>query len=124
MSTKPVRIHFHCENDVLVVAPSGMLGELDYEECQTDLDDVLKLAESQHVRAIVLDLGGIELFGSSAVGWFIELSHRVAAHGGRLVMCHLSSLGKEVLRASKLDRHWTLFETRDQALAALGVEGG
>ena len=124
MNAKPVMIHLHGEGNVLVVAPVGLLGELEYEECEADLEAVLKRCETPEIRDVVLDLAGVELFGSSAVGWFIELSHRLAPHGGRMVLCHVSQVGTEVLRASKLAGHWPVYDSRDQALAALREQSG
>jgi len=119
MNAKPVRIEIHSVGNVLVVAPIGMMGELEYEECEADLEAVLKRCESPGVGDIVLDLGGVELFGSSAVGWFIELSHRIVPRGGRMVLCRVSEVGREVLRASNLENHWPLYGTLDEAQAAL-----
>jgi len=119
MNAKPVRIESHHVGNVLVVAPIGLMGELEYEECEADLEAVLKRCESPDVRNVVLDLAGVELFGSSAVGWFIELSHRVTPRGGRMALCHVSEVGKEVLRASKLEDRWPLYGTRDEAQAVL-----
>ncbi len=36
-----------------------------------------------------------------------------------MVLCHVSEVGKEVLRASKLEDHWPLYGTRDEAQASL-----
>jgi anti-anti-sigma factor len=119
MNAKPVRIEIHQVGNIAVVAPIGLMGELEYEECEADLEAVLKRCESPDVRNVVLDLAGVELLGSSAVGWFIELSHRVMPRGGRMVLCHVSEVGKEVLRISKLKDHWPLYGTRDEAQAAL-----
>jgi anti-anti-sigma factor len=124
MNAKPVQIQVAVEGNTLVVAPVGLLGELEYEECEADLEAVLKRCESPDVRNVVLDLGGVELFGSSAVGWFIEMSHRIAPRGGQMVLCHVSNVGKEVLRASKLEGHWPLYASRGEGLAALRKQGG
>jgi anti-anti-sigma factor len=119
MNSKPVRIQVIAEGNVLVVAPVGLIGELEYEECEADFDLVVKRCESPDVQSVVLDLGGVELFGSSAVGWFLEMSHHIAGRSGRMVLCHVSDVGKSVLRASKLVDHWPIYANRDEGLAAV-----
>jgi anti-anti-sigma factor len=119
MSTEPELIHVERDGEILIVKPKGNLGELEYEECEAEVLAVLKRCESSDFRHVLVDLASTELFGSSAVGWFIELSQRVAARGGQLALCHVSETGNEVLHATKLEGHWPIYQTREAALAAL-----
>jgi anti-sigma B factor antagonist len=123
MSAKPEMIHVEREGDVLIVMPMGPMGELEYEECEAEVEAVLKRSESPGVRDVLFDLGRVELFGSSAVGWFIEISHRVVSRG-RVALCRVSEMGKEVLKATNLEGHWPIYDSRSEALAALRERGG
>jgi hypothetical protein len=41
-----------------------------------------------------------------------------------MVLCKVSDVGKEVLRASKLEGHWPLYASRAKGLAALRKQDG
>ena len=44
---------------------------------------------------------------------------RIAAMGGKLVLCNLSSVGKQVIKTSKLDSIWAISPSREEALASM-----
>lgn len=78
----------------------------------------------RHVRAggapcVVIDLGGVEFAGSSALGNFVALQRTARQNGGRVVFCQVEPTVAEVFRASKLDRLFEFVADREAAAVAV-----
>jgi anti-anti-sigma factor len=95
--------------------PSGSAGE--WQELQTQLED-------PSIRNVLVDLGEIPYFGSTVLEWMVQMWRRMKAREGRLAVCNCSPIGREVLMAARFDKLWSIFPTRDEALASLTPEGG
>ena len=86
-----------------------------------DLKEViLEVANQAAPPLVVLDLSNTNFFGSA----FIEILFRAwnrlnAREGGKFCISGLTHYCREVLEVTHLDRLWTLFDSTDQAVAAL-----
>jgi anti-anti-sigma factor len=81
---------------------------------------ILDVSQSADPPRVVIDLSHTRFFGSA----FIEILFRAwnrlnAEKGGRFCISGLTPYCREVLEVTHLDRLWTLFETADDAVAAL-----
>jgi anti-anti-sigma factor len=97
-----------------------------YEQAETIGRELLAAVEGRQSAKVVVDLSKLTYMSSVGYGPLITLRSRVRADGGRLVLCGLSGVVKEVFEATRLlinpNSPKSLFEftdTADQAVALL-----
>jgi anti-sigma B factor antagonist len=93
------------------------LNDLELEGLKGALFDAAVQAEPP---LVVLDLSRLRFFGSS----FIEALFRAWSQlhtrpGGKMSLCGLTGYCREVVEITHLDRLWSVFETRDEAVRGL-----
>jgi len=71
-----------------------------------------KLVDPLPLRAsVAIDFDGIEHISSQVIGLMIGLRDKIKKKGGTLVLCKLSGRVREVMRVTRLDRHFTFSES-------------
>ena len=116
-----------CENffsleecgDILIVTPQRNLGELDLLGMKDSCNHIGERFKSSNSKHVVLDLGTIDFFGSSALSLFIQLWTKVSETGGKMAVCNASSNERAILHHTRLDTIWPIFETKDDAIEAV-----
>jgi anti-sigma B factor antagonist len=93
------------------------LTDLELENLKGTLYDAAAQAEPP---LLLLDLSRLRFFGSS----FIEALFRAWSQlhtrpGGRMSLCGLTGYCREVVEVTHLDRLWSVFDTRDEAVRGL-----
>jgi anti-anti-sigma factor len=106
----------------LVVTPRQNLRELDWPRIDAGMADVLDRLDKGAVRNVVLDFHQTDYYGSTALGYFLNLWKRVREHKGRMAFCCLSGHERDILEVAGLDRLWPVCASREEALGA--VRGG
>ena len=61
--------------------------------------------------SVAIDFDGIEHISSQVIGLMLGLRDRVTKKHGTLVLCKLCSRVREVMRVTRLDRHFTFSES-------------
>lgn len=112
---------FTIENsdDVLIVAFIGSIGALDEASIREDWEQVLSLSETPDVRHAVIDLGKLEYFGSIVLELLVGLWKRISSKHGKLAICNVSQVGREVLHVARFDTIWTIVPGLQDALDAV-----
>ena len=107
------------QRQTLIVSPQENVSSLADERVQPEL---MRIFQSLHppVARVVVDFGQIAYFGSSMLEAMLKVWKQVHALGGRMAICNLSPVGREVLQTGRFDTLWEVFDSRDAALAALG----
>lgn len=80
---------------------------------------VLAAVDESPAGGWVIDLGACGYIGSAAIGFLINVRHRVTSAGGRVVLCAISASIESVLRTSSLGRLFDVTATREDAVALL-----
>jgi len=113
---------FHLENHsaTLVVVPLGNISSLAGDQVQPELERVLAEFDRLGAKSVVVDFSKVSYFGSVMLAAVQMLWRRVRAAGGKLAVSNVSQVGREVLQVSKFDTIWPIFNTRAEALQALG----
>jgi anti-sigma B factor antagonist len=93
-------------------------GEVDLYTAPRFKEDLVGLIESG-VEAIVIDLSRVTFIDSTALGVIIGGVKRLRERDGRLVIVAGSRPVVRILDITGLDKVLTVFDTRDEALAAL-----
>jgi stage II sporulation protein AA (anti-sigma F factor antagonist) len=68
---------------------------------------------------IIVDLQEAAIFGTALINILLQTAHQVRSRGGKLVLVGPRTLPREVLRITRLEPLWPVFETPEAALAAL-----
>jgi anti-anti-sigma factor len=59
---------------------------------------------AQKPRRVTVDLSGLDLISSIAMGALVQFHHGVRQHGGEVVLCGASGVVLDSLRRAQLDR--------------------
>ncbi len=109
--------------DTLVLITSGDLGEFQFHEIEREAEPILRRMGTGDVRHVVIDMAMTEYCGSATLAFFLKLWMRVRERHGRLALCNVSPVVRDVLAATRMDTIWPVFPTRDEALAAVHQAG-
>jgi anti-anti-sigma factor len=111
------RIEWH--GDALVFVPATNIDSLNWDVIEQTTQLVLKPVREQTVPLIVVDLTGVEYFGSVFLALLLRCHKLVKSRGGELVICGAKGSVRELLRITALDTLWAIYDTRAEALEAL-----
>jgi anti-anti-sigma factor len=109
----------HVENSTLIVAPTGPISNLAGQDVQPELEQVAALVQQGSCRDVLVDMEKVSFFGSVLLGALNVIWKQTRQREGKLALCSLSSLGREIIHAAKFDTLWDIYPTRDEALKAL-----
>jgi anti-anti-sigma factor len=84
-------------------------------------DLVLAPLARQKVPLVVIDLSRVSYFGSVFLALLLRCHKLVRQRGGELVLCGASELARELLQITNLDTLWAIYDSRDEALEAVGA---
>lgn len=120
--TEPRHIRVHDTGEVLVIEfrDSRIPGELAMSFVGPELQEATARSLG---RRVVLDLTGVEFISSVMLGKILALNKRLAAGGGRLVLCGLGETVDMIFRSAQLDQVLTIRETQVDATALCVQEG-
>ncbi len=112
---------FHVErNDTtLLVVPRRNISSLAAENIQAELQAIMETLAANDVRDVVVDLESLPHFGSEMLGALHAIWKRVRAGEGKMLLCNVSPVGREILEVAKFDALWPIYGSRSEALAAL-----
>jgi anti-anti-sigma factor len=93
----------------------------DIEKVGSEIVD--KLGGTQSPR-FVIDLSPLSYMGSAMVALIVRLYKTANTRNGQMVVVNQHELVHEVLKLAGLTKLWTIVDSRDKGLAALGVKPG
>jgi anti-sigma B factor antagonist len=106
------------EGDTLVVTPGRTAGGLTAATARDEAERLDGQIHALKLAHVVMDMENAEYFGT----YMLELMHclwrQVRGAGGKLVLCHVSEIGKEILHVARLDILWPSYASRTEALKA------
>jgi anti-anti-sigma factor len=68
---------------------------------------------------VVLDLSDVRMVASAGLGAFVTLNKTCKDKGGRLALCNMDEMLRQVFEMTKLHRVLTIAATRDAAIKAV-----
>ena len=89
---------------------------LDESNIQVIGNQMFALVEDDGRRKVLLDFSNVEYLSSAALGKLIVMDKKLKAAQGKLLMCALRAEILEVFKITKLDKLFTIFDSREQAL--------
>lgn len=72
-------------------------------------------------RNVIVDCQRTDALGATALGQFLRLWKVATRGGGQFVLCGLSPLERETILVFQLDRLWTIYPSRRQAVEAIAT---
>lgn len=108
------------EVDGVTIAVLGIEHEnLNEEKLTAASDLLLSLAKSIDPPRLLLDLSRTRFFGSGMLGVIFRVWNRVSTRGGSMAMCCAHGVVLDVLKVTKVERLWTLYDTQDDGIKGL-----
>jgi len=77
---------------------------------------LLELTAEEEMTRLVIDLSQTSFFGSALLAIIFRVWSRIKARNGHFALCGLQDYCRDVLRTTRLDTVWAVFDTREEAL--------
>ncbi len=106
--------------DIAVIVPSPEVEQLPENVILTAAQLILAPLKDDPPSNLIVDLSGVRYFGSAFITFLLRCHLLVKQRGSELVLAGVSARIRELLRTTALDTLWALYETRQEALDALG----
>ena len=97
----------------------GWAGQVTWLELAEELGYLAPL-KAKPPGGLIVDLGRVNYFGSVFISFLLRCHLLVKKQGSELILTGVSEKARELLRVMSLDTLWAIYESRDEALAALG----
>ena len=121
MPADPNVINIEWHGDALVVIASGAVENLKWEIVEHAADIVLDPIRQQKAPLVVFDMTQVSYFGSVFMALLIRCHKLVKTSGGVMVLSGVHDMTKELLHITALDTLWAIYDSRSDALEAIGA---
>lgn len=107
------------ERDTLVISPQGAASSLAEPALALETAQIVARLQSMQRPGVVLDFTKTTYFGASMLESMQTLDSCVSRAQGRMVLCNVPEIGREVLRIAQYHDRWPVFDSQRDALAEL-----
>jgi anti-anti-sigma factor len=112
------RIERH--GDIAVIVPSPEVESMHENLIQQAAQMVLAPLQKDPPAGLIVDLSQVKYFGSVFLSFLLRCHMLAKRSGSEIVLAGASDRSRELLHLTALDTLWALYDTRAQALDALG----
>jgi anti-anti-sigma factor len=121
-TTPSESFEIHRHGDIVVLVPSPDVENMSDSTIEQAAVLVLTPLKEDPPAGLIIDLAGVNYFGSMFITFLVRCHLLMHKHGhpGELVLAGVSDRARELLRMTNLDTLWALYDTRSEALEALG----
>ena len=106
--------------EIAVVTPSAKVEEMHETMIEQAARMVIQSLKADPPAGIVVDLSQVTYFGSVFVSFLLRCHSQARKHGSEIVLAGASEPARELLKLLDLETLWALYDTRQQAIDALG----
>ena len=106
--------------DIAVVIPSPEVESMQDNLMQQAAEMVLAPLQDDPPVGLIIDLSQVKYFGSVFLSFLLKCHMLAKRRGSEIVLAGASERSRELLHLTALDTLWALYDTRAQALEALG----
>jgi|SRR5690349_21809327 anti-sigma B factor antagonist len=117
-----MELHERSHGDVVIVDVQGPIAPDD--DSYVVLRDTLRKLIDRGRTLILLNVADLTYVDSVWLGAMVQAYASAARHGGALKLLHVRSRFRELLRVTKLDTVFDLFESEEEAEASFGAPDG
>lgn len=109
---------FSVENTgkTLIIRPLDTVGSLAEPNIKSELDELVEQLHDPQIQSVVIDLEHLPYFGTNMLETMHIIWRPVRAKGGKMVLCNVSDVGREILRVARFDVLWPVVESPEQAI--------
>lgn len=100
----------------LIVTPAGSVSSLAGQYFKPELDDLLEQLQGPELNNVIIDMAEVSYFGTIMLAAMNQLWRSVRQTQGRMAVCNVSTVGREILRVSGFDTLWPICSSREEAL--------
>lgn len=105
--------------DAAVITPSAEIENMPENLIDQAAKIVLAPLKENPPGGLIVDLSRVNYFGSVFISFLLQCHLLVKKQGSELILTGVSDKARELLRVMSLDTLWAIYESRDEALAAL-----
>lgn len=106
--------------DVAVIIPSPEVEGMSESVIQQAAQMVLSPLKADTPAGLVIDLSQVKYFGSVFLSFLLRCHTPMRINGSEMVLAGVNDRIRELLRLTNLDTLWAIYDTREEALEALG----
>jgi anti-sigma B factor antagonist len=106
--------------DIMIVVPSPEIEQLPTNIIETAAQVVLAPLKACPATNVIFDLSRVHFFGSEFISFLLRCHVIVKKEACEMVLAGVSDRIRELLRQTALDTLWAIYDSRTQALDALG----
>lgn len=107
------------DGSAFVIAPRRAASSLAEPNLAVETADILTELKRVTAPQVVVDFAAAPYFGASMLETMRALSGYVQTAQGRMVLCNVPPIGKEVLEVTRYHDRWPMLSSRDEALRAV-----
>jgi len=104
--------------DITVASLNGQVDSVTSADLETQVMAIL----DRGVKALLLDCGNMAYINSAGLRVFLLAAKRLETEAGSLAFCGLAANVRMIFETIGFDRILTLYGTREEALAGMGME--
>jgi anti-sigma B factor antagonist len=121
LATQGESFQIQRRGDVVIVVPSPEVESMSDGTIEQAAQLVLVPLKHDPPAGVIFDLSQVNYFGSLFITFLLRCHLLLKKQGdGEVVLAGVSDRIRELLRMTNLDTLWALYETRAEALEALG----
>src|SRR6516164_510149 len=117
-TSESFRVQRH--GDIAVITPAPEVESMPENLIQQASEMVLAPLRKAPPAGLVIDLSQVKFFGSVFISFLLKCHMLAKRHGSEIVLAGASPRARELLHLTALDTLWALYDTRAEALEAIG----
>ncbi len=106
--------------EIAVVTPSAKVEEMHETMIEQAARLVIQSLRADAPAGIVVDLSHVNYFGSVFVSFLLRCHSLAKRQGSEIVLAGASEPARELLKLLDLETLWALYDTRQEAIDAIG----
>ncbi len=100
----------------LLVVPRGSVSSLAEAALRPELNRLMEQVDRPELDNVVFDMEDVSYFGSIMLGAMHAIWTRIRKGGGKMAVCNLSDIAREIISVSKFDSLWPICTSREEAM--------
>ena len=107
------------DGQIRIICLPGSMSVLAGTEVFAEFDLLLADFHKTGTTEVVIDFARVCYFGSNLLEALLALWKQLLAAQGKMTLCNVSEIGREILNVSRFDTVWPIYASRAQALEAV-----
>lgn len=121
MSASRQNFSIEWHRNVAVIIPPADIEKMQWNLMDEAAEAILAPLSKTKAPMLIFDLKGVSFFGSIFMSLLLRCHKFVKTRGGDMVLSGASNMARELLGVTALDTLWALYDTREEALDAVGM---